>query len=159
MKISIRKGFGFGLTSGIITTLGLMIGLNAGTGSRFIILAGVLTIAIADAFSDSMGVHISEESGQKNITKKEIWESTFATFFSKMIFALSFVIPILFLQLNIAILVSAVWGISLITIFSFYLAKVKEASPLKIISEHLIITVIVIILTNYTGILISNLFA
>ena len=34
MKASIKKGFGFGLTSGVITTLGMMVGLNASTGSK-----------------------------------------------------------------------------------------------------------------------------
>ena len=81
MKISIRKGVGFGLTSGIITTLGLIVGLNAGTHSKIVVIAGILTIAIADAFSDSMGIHISEESGHKNKSSKEIWESTISTFF------------------------------------------------------------------------------
>ena len=58
MKISIRKGFGFGLTSGIITTLGLMIGLTFGTSSKAIVLGGIILIAVADALSDAMGMHV-----------------------------------------------------------------------------------------------------
>ena len=61
-KHSLRIGFSFGLTSGIITTLGLMVGLHAGTHSRLAVIGGILTIAIADAFSDALGIHISEES-------------------------------------------------------------------------------------------------
>ena len=89
MKLSLRKGFSFGLTSGIITTLGLMIGLNAGTHSRLAVIGGILVIAIADALSDAFGMHISEEAEAKH-TQKSIWESTFATLFSKFFFALSF---------------------------------------------------------------------
>jgi VIT1/CCC1 family predicted Fe2+/Mn2+ transporter len=92
MKHSLKVGFSFGLTSGIITTLGLMIGLYSGTHSKLAVLGGILTIAIADALSDALGIHISEESENKHTTK-EIWESTISTFFSKFIFALTFVIP------------------------------------------------------------------
>ena len=66
MKLSIRKGFSFGLTSGIITTLGLIVGLYSGTGSKTIVLAGIIVIAVADALSDSVGIHISEEAENKH---------------------------------------------------------------------------------------------
>jgi len=87
MKHSLKIGFSFGLTSGIITTLGLIVGLHSGTHSKLVILGGILIIAIADAFSDALGIHISEESEGKHTTK-EIWESTIATFLAKFVFAL-----------------------------------------------------------------------
>ncbi len=49
MKAQIRKGFGFGLTSGIITTLGLIVGLHSSTHSKLAVIGGVIIIAIADA--------------------------------------------------------------------------------------------------------------
>jgi acid phosphatase family membrane protein YuiD len=60
MKDSLRTGISFGLTSAVITTLGLMVGLHSGTHSKIVVLAGILTIAIADAFSDALGIHVSE---------------------------------------------------------------------------------------------------
>jgi len=60
MKESIKTGISFGLASGVITTLGLMTGLNAGTKSELAVIGGILVIAIADALSDSVGIHISE---------------------------------------------------------------------------------------------------
>ena len=53
MEVSIKKGVSFGLTSGTITTLGLMVGLYSGTQSRLVVLGGIVTIAIADALSDA----------------------------------------------------------------------------------------------------------
>jgi vacuolar iron transporter family protein len=156
--IAIRKGVGFGLTSGIITTLGLMIGLATSTGSRLAVIGGILTIAIADAFSDSLGVHISEEAGSKRTKDKSIWESTLATFFSKLIFALTFLIPVLIFNLQIALVISIIWGLLLITVFSYYIAKRNDHSISKAILEHLIITIIVIILTYLVGLLISKIF-
>jgi len=113
MKHSLKIGFSFGLTSGIITTLGLMVGLSSGTHSKLVVIGGVLTIAIADAFSDALGIHISEESENKHTTK-EIWESTIATFLSKFAFAMTFVIPVLLFLLTTAIYVSIVWGFTLL---------------------------------------------
>ena len=150
-------GFSFGLTSGIITTLGLMVGLYSGTHSKLVVIGGILTIAIADAFSDALGIHVSEESENKHTTR-EIWESTFATFLSKLVFALMFIIPILLFQLTAAIIISVIWGLSVLGIFSFYLAKKQKLKPWKVITEHLVITLVVIFLAHYIGKWISATF-
>ncbi len=150
MKRSIKKGIGFGLTSGIITTLGLMIGLYASTNSRLIVLGGIFLIAIADALSDSLGMHISAEF-ENNTSKKGLWETTFATFVSKFVFAISFVIPILIFQLKTAIIVSIVWGLSLISVLSFYISKGSKHSSYRIILEHIALAIFVIIVTYGLG--------
>ena len=150
MKHSLRKGFSFGLTSGIITTLGLMVGLHSGTRSKIVVLGGVLTIAIADAFSDALGIHVSEEAENKHTTK-EIWESTISTFFSKFLFALTFIIPIFLLKLSTAIVVSIIWGLSLLGILSYNIAKDQKVKPLGVIAEHLIIALLVILITHFVG--------
>ena len=62
MKRAVTTGVSFGLTSGTITTLGLIVGLHAGTHSRLAVIGGILTIAVADALSDALGMHIAEES-------------------------------------------------------------------------------------------------
>lgn len=155
MEKQILKGFGFGLTSGIITTLGLIIGLYAGTNSRSVIISGILIIAIADSLSDALGIHMSEESHDDN--NKNVWVATIATFISKLIFALSFIVPILLLSLNIAIYTSIIWGLLLISLFSYYIAKKQNKQPYKIIAEHLLITFIVIIATYYIGQWINNI--
>ncbi|MBT6774044.1 hypothetical protein HOA91_01610 [Candidatus Woesearchaeota archaeon] len=155
MKNSLKTGFSFGLTSGIITTLGLMVGLNAGTHSKLVVLGGILTIAIADAMSDALGIHISEESEGKH-SVKEVWESTLSTFFTKFIFALTFVIPVLLFELSTAMVVAVFWGLLCLGILSYYVAKKGE--KIKVILEHLLIAVVVIIATYFVGNLINGMF-
>jgi len=150
MRHSLKTGFCFGLTSGIITTLGLMVGLHSGTHSKLVVIGGILTIAIADAFSDALGIHISEESENKH-SEKEIWESTFATFISKLVFALTFIIPVLLFELTIAIVISAVWGLFVLGILSFLLAVEQKARAWQMVIEHLVIAVVVIAVTHYVG--------
>jgi len=157
MKHSIKTGFSFGLTSGIITTLGLMVGLHSGTHLKLAVMGGVLTIAVADAFSDALGIHVSEEAEDKH-SPREIWEATISTFFFKFLFTMTFIIPLLIFQLSMATLVSVAWGLSLLSIFSFLMAREQKMNPWKAVAEHLLIALIVITLTHYIGNWVSALF-
>jgi len=60
MKRQLEVGLSFGLTSAIITTLSLIVGLIPGTESKIVVIGGILTIVIADAFSDALGINLSE---------------------------------------------------------------------------------------------------
>jgi len=157
MRHSITTGFSFGLTSGVITTLGLLVGLNSGTHSKLVVIGGILTIAIADAFSDALGIHISEEAEGKH-TAREIWIATISTFLSKFLFAASFLIPIFFLPLYYAVFISIIYGLILIVVFSYILARVQRKNVIKVIFEHLLIFSFVIIFAHYIGDFISSRF-
>jgi len=150
MNSAIKKGFSFGLTSGIITTLGMIVGLQSGTHSRTIVIGGIMIIAIADAMSDSLGMHISEEAEHYHAAK-EIWQATFATFIFKFLTALTFVAPILAFDFSLAVVVCVVWGLALLALFSYVMAKKQEISPWKVVGEHLLIAAVVIVATHYLG--------
>jgi len=157
MRHSITVGFSFGVTSGIITTLGLMIGLNSGTHSRLAVIGGVLTIAIADAFSDALGIHISEESENKH-TSAQVWAATIATFVTKFIFASLFILPVLFLELSLAVKVSVIWGLLLLSLLSYKISRAQGIKPWKVIGEHLLIAILVMLITHNIGNFISSKF-
>ncbi len=157
MKHSLKTGFAFGSTSGIITTLGLMVGLHSGTGLKLAVIGGVATIAIADAFSDALGIHISEEAEHKH-SVREICEATISTFIFKFLFTVTFIVPLLIFKLSTAIIVSIVWGLSLLSIFSFLMTRRQKINPWKAVTEHLLIALVVIALTHYIGDWISTLF-
>ena len=150
MENSLRTGITFGLTSAVITTLGLMIGLHSGTNSKIVVLAGILTIAIADAFSDALGIHISKEA-ENTQTTKQIWVATISTFLAKFLFAMTFVVPVLLFTLSTAIVMSLIWGLSILTILSYVIAKSQNEPPWKIVGEHLMIAIVVIGITHWVG--------
>jgi hypothetical protein len=56
-KHSIRTGLSYGLTFASITTLGLMVGLHAGTNSQLVVIGCILILVKADA----LGIHILVE--------------------------------------------------------------------------------------------------
>ncbi|MEK7310149.1 MAG: hypothetical protein AAB038_04970 [Planctomycetota bacterium] len=164
MNHALTTGFSFGSTSGVITTLGLMVGLHSGTHSKFAVLGGIITIAIADAFSDALGIHISEESENKHTTA-EIWMATVSTFIAKFVVALTFTIPVLLwdfsktinipgllsVEFPIAIVVAIAWGLFLITTVSIRLAQKQGNKISRVVLEHLLIVILVIATTHYVG--------
>jgi VIT1/CCC1 family predicted Fe2+/Mn2+ transporter len=150
MKGSLRTGIHFGLTSGIITTLGLMVGLHSGTHSRLAVVGGVFTVAIADAFSDALGIHISEEAENVH-TVTEVWLAKGATFLAKFLMALTFLVPVVLYELPTAILVSVAWGLSVLAVLSYQLARIQTTAPWKVVGEHLVIALAVITCTHLIG--------
>lgn len=157
MKVFLKAGFSFGLTSGVITTLGLMVGLHSGTHLKMVVIGGILTVAFADAFSDALGVHISQES-QDRFSEKEIWFASLATLFSKLFFALTFAVPIFFLELWAAVMVGVLWGLLLLGIFSYLMAKQQKNDTWKVILEHEAIALIVILASHFIGEAIAQIF-
>ncbi|MFA6119174.1 MAG: hypothetical protein WCT85_01315 [Parachlamydiales bacterium] len=154
---SFKTGFGFGIGSGIITTLGLMIGLFSTTNSKGIVIAGILTIAIADSCSDALGIHVSQES-LGNHTNKEIWFSTLYTFLSKFFVTLTFLPIIIIFNLTLGIILNIFWGFILLFLFSYVVAKKQGNNPYKAAMEHIAIMFFVITATYYLGKLIDRIF-
>jgi VIT1/CCC1 family predicted Fe2+/Mn2+ transporter len=71
---------------------------------------------------------------------------------------LSFIVPLAFLELYTAILVSTVWGLALITTFSFAMARAQKENVQKVIAEHVIIALAVILFAHYLGDLLHETF-
>jgi len=155
---SVRVGISFGLTSGVITTLGLLVGLSAGTNSRTAVLGGILTIAVADSLSDALGIHMAEESEGVH-SQREVWIATLTTFTAKLVTALTFAIPVLFLDLGLAVVVSIVWGASTLTLLSLDLARRQEVSPTPLVAEHLGVAALVVVAAHFVGLGVSAVFS
>lgn len=131
MKPALKFGISYGATSGVITSLGLLVGLCATTNSKGVIFAGLLTIAFADALSDGLGIHISEES--TNQSEKTIKVETFATIFAKMILGISFMIPLIFLPILTTVMIDFVWGLVIIILLSYKIEKHTKRKTLSVI--------------------------
>ena len=158
MKEAVETGINFGLTSGVITTLGLMVGLHSGTKSTLAVIGGIIIIAIADSLSDALGIHIAKEAEGKT-TKKDVWVATISTLITKMVMALSFIVPVLLFDLTKAIIIGVIWGLVVLAILSYKLAKSQNNKPARVIAEHVGIAVFVVIATHYVGEIVSMLFA
>lgn len=155
---SVRVGLSFGLTSGVITTLGLLVGLSAGTSSRLAVLGGIFTIAVADSMSDALGIHVSEESEGVH-TQRQVWTATLATFVTKLLTAATFAVPVVLLDLEVAVVVAITWGAALLTLLSLDLARRQDAEPGPLIIEHLGVAALVVAAAHVVGLAVSAVFS
>ena len=158
VRKSFKVGVSFGMVSGVLTTLGLLIGLGVSTQSKVTVIGGILTIAVADALSDAFGVHLSQEASGDSSTK-HVWEATVSTFLSKFIFALTFLIPVYFLSIKYAIIVSSLWGLFLIGFLSILISKgMAKKERVEVVLEHFVLFLLVTLSSYFIGILIDRLF-
>jgi VIT1/CCC1 family predicted Fe2+/Mn2+ transporter len=147
---SLMAGFGFGTSSGVITTLGMIVGLYSASSERLAIIGGIFTVSVADALSDALGEHISEES-KKHTTPKDIRNITISTFVSKLVIGLSFAIPFILLSVNHAVVASVAYSALVLVLLSLRIAKKTGQNRYEVITEHLLVGFAVVIITFFLG--------
>jgi VIT1/CCC1 family predicted Fe2+/Mn2+ transporter len=141
--------FSFGATSAIITNLGIITGLDTLAQPQLSIIGALLVIALADNMSDSFGIHIYQES--EHLSKKEVWLSTLTNFFTRLFVSLTFVALIILLPIKVAVVCSVIWGLLILTVMSYIIAKQRKISPYSAILIHIIIAVVVVAASNFIG--------
>ena len=148
--------FSFGITSAIVTSLAFIVGLSESINSKLAIIVSLLIFAVADNISDSLGLHIFQESDLKK--PKVVSVSTFSNFFARLLVVLIFVLAVVFLPIDYAVIFSIIYGISLLSILSYFIAKEQKANPYLSILEHVTIAVLVIIVSYFLREWIVNFF-
>jgi len=63
------------------------------------------------------------------------------------------------LPLSQAVIASIVWGMFVIIVLSYFLARTQKASPVAIIAEHLGIAILVIVFSHLIGAWVSRTFS
>lgn len=143
-------GISFGLTSGVITTLGMIVSLTSATGSKVAIMAAILTVAISDALADALGMHLSEES-RLDEKEKPVWKITEFTFLGRFLFSIIFLIPFMFLSIINARNISVLIGLLLILALAIYIEKRRHEKPFMPVVKHLLITIIILAISHFIG--------
>jgi VIT1/CCC1 family predicted Fe2+/Mn2+ transporter len=101
-----------------------------------------------------LGIHIYKES--EGGDKREINLLTYGNFIVRFLLVLTFVAIVALLPANTALVFASAWGLILLTILSYSIAKAKKANlPVEII-WHLAVAILVIIGSRVLGNLISN---
>ena len=131
-----------GATAAIITSMGLVAGLNQENGARISIITGLLIIAIADNVSDSLGIHIYKES--EGASRQDIKSTTYGNFIVRLFLAFTFVAIVMVFSSRIAFIVSSIWGLVLLAILSYLIAKRRKTKSSREIVWHLVVALIVI---------------
>jgi VIT1/CCC1 family predicted Fe2+/Mn2+ transporter len=148
--------FSFGATSAIVTSLAFIVSLSRSINPNLTIIGLLLLFAIADNISDSLGLHIYQESELKK--SKVVNISTFYNFLTRFLIVLVFILLVALLPIDYAVVVSIIYGISLLVILSYFIAKEEKVNPYKAILWHVAIAILIIIVSNFIGVWIKNIF-
>ena len=156
-----RKGSGiqgltYGIMDGVLTCLGVIMGLSA-TGNRFFLLLAVLAVGLADAMADAAAFHVGQET-ERHHKKDEIRRSTVFTFFGVFGGFLLLGIPVLFFELSTAILVSGVMGMAILAGLGYFVASINpKFKKTHQMLEYVVMGIVVIAATFFVGRLIVGL--
>jgi vacuolar iron transporter family protein len=137
------KYFSFGATSAVITGLAVIVGLSRTANPVIGITTALVVIAIADNISDSFGIHVHQEAQKESV--KEVRKTTLANFATRIAVVSIFILLVILLPMKAAVPFSILFGIAVISTISYFIAKEQKAKPYKVVFQHLLITVLVII--------------
>jgi vacuolar iron transporter family protein len=73
------KYFSYGSTTAVITSLAIIVGFSGTVNAVINIVTALIIIAIADNISDSLGIHMHQESEESS--PKEVRLVTYINFF------------------------------------------------------------------------------
>lgn len=142
--------FSFGIASGVLTTLGVIIVMNKSVVSLLAIIAGIVAIAVADSMSDAFGVY-SLKKTERGTAPRSAFAAAIATFLGKVVCTLTFIIPFLLLPIDTAVIVSIFWGVFLLIIVNLEIAVIQQESIWKTILVNLLLAGLVMFLSLVAG--------
>jgi VIT1/CCC1 family predicted Fe2+/Mn2+ transporter len=143
----------FGAASAIVTSIGLIIGFGAAGVPRPTILAGLLIIALADNLTDSLSIHIYQES--ERLEERAAFRATVSNFATRLVVSLSFVLLVLVGPQTHALVASLLWGLILLTGLTWLVARARKVSVWAEIAKHLGVAAVVIATSRVVGSLIG----
>jgi VIT1/CCC1 family predicted Fe2+/Mn2+ transporter len=146
--------FSFGATSAVTSSLALMIGLNQLEVPKLGIIGALLVIAFADNIADSLGMHIYAESKSKSHTNL----NTISNYFTRLGITLLLVVFVLVLPPPYSIAASIIFGLIVMAALSYLIARSHGMDPRRVVAEHLIVMISIVLTSQFLGSAIRALF-
>lgn len=139
----------FGGTAAIVTSMALITGLDAANARRASIAGALLIAAIADNLTDSLSVHVYQES--ERLEEKEAFVGTLTNFATRFIVCLTFVLLVALFRGRAAVAGGIAWGMSLLTVLTYILARHRKVSAISEVGKHLAVALVVIVVSKGIG--------
>lgn len=148
------RRFAFGATAAVMTSMALIAGLGSANSTRTSIVTGLLILGIADNLSDTLGIHIHEESGSQN---PRVFGLSISNYFTRLAVVCSFIVLVLLLSADVARIAAVVWGVILLSVLTYFIARAREVHPVPEIAKHLAVAAGIIVLSQLIGIAIRRM--
>ena len=139
----------FGGTAAIVTSMALIAGLDAAKAGRVGMVSALLIAAVADNLTDSLSVHMYQES--QRLEQQEVFLGTVTNFATRLLVCLSFVLIMLLFPPHVAAVGGLFWGLTLLLVMTLLLARYRQVSVASEIVKHLGVAVLIIFVSKQVG--------
>lgn len=139
----------YGATSAVVTGMALVTGLDAAGSARITIVAGLLIFALADNLTDSLSIHIYQES--ERLDERAALRATLSNFATRLGLSLCFVLIVLVAPAPAAVIVALAWGAAVLAALTFILARERRVSVTAEIGRHFALAAVVIAASKAIG--------
>lgn len=139
----------FGGTAAIVTSMALLVGLDAANAGKATVLGALLIAAIADNLTDSLSVHMYQEA--EHLEQREAFVGTVTNFGTRLIVCLTFVLIVALFRRHAAAVCGIVWGMALLSALSYVLARHRKVSALSEVAKHVAVALAVVVVSKGIG--------
>ena len=146
----------YGGVTAIVTNMAPIVGLNGVIATKSGIIGALLVVAVADDLTDSLSIHIYQES--ERLAELRAVTATLTNSTTRFIVFTSFVLIVLLLPIDTTIALSLAWGLALLVALACLLAKATRASIASEIGKHVAMAIMVIFVSRAIGIWIAAYF-
>jgi len=156
MKEQGYQGATFGVMEAVIMMMGVLMGLSR-TGNKNIVILGVVTAGIADAFANSGAFYVSEESEGIH-TQKEVLKSTFWCLIGTVLTVAVLVIPLILFSFPLAIYAAFIVSVIFLVFLAYFVSKYQKLSLKGLIIKYIVLGVSVAVATFIVSNLLLEVF-
>lgn len=139
----------YGGTAAVVTSMALISGLSAAGATKAVIVSALLIAAFADNLTDALSFHIFQESEQ--LDQKDAFIGTITNFVTRLLLCISFALLIGLFPLAHAPILAIVWGILLLAMMTYLVARERKVKPIPEVAKHLLVAFGVVLASNATG--------
>jgi len=132
-----------------VTSVGLIVGFNAAEAQKGTLVGGLLIIAIADNLTDSLSIHVYQES--ELLPGRTAFTETVSNFATRLGVSLSFIVLVAVASLSVAAVASVIWGLILLTTLTSLVAKERGVRLLPEVGKHMAVACAVILVSVAIG--------
>ena len=143
----------YGSTAAIVTSMALIAGLEAAGSTKSTVIAALLIAALADNLTDSLSVHIYQES--ERLEAREAFIGTLSNFATRLVGCLTFVALVALLPQQAIVTVAVSWGMVLLAVMTSLLARERRVAIVGEVTKHLLAAAVVIAVSRWIATLIT----
>jgi vacuolar iron transporter family protein len=139
----------FGGTAAILTSMALLVGLDAANAGKATMVSALLIAAVADNLTDSLSVHMYQES--ERLERKEAFLGTLSNFATRLIVCLSFILIVMLFREHSAAVAGIIWGMSLLAGMTYMVARRPQVSTMSELAKHLTMALVIVFVSREIG--------